>query len=142
MTVKLVNICPIFISEDVEKTLNYYRDKLGFKYAAHLDKEEKFGTLYKDDIEIVVVEKKKGNILSNRKRFGSGFDAYIDTEEVKQLDVLYAEFLKKGVKIVEKPHMTDYGSYEFLIEDIDGRLIGFGRIAKKEVFFKESNYLE
>ncbi len=56
MTVKLVNICPIFISEDVEKILNYYRDRLGFKYTAHLDKEEKFGTLNRDDIEIVVIE--------------------------------------------------------------------------------------
>lgn len=89
MTVKLVNICPIFISDDVEKTLRYYKEKLGFKYAAHLDKEEKFGTLYRDDIEIVVVEKKKGEILNNRKRFGSGFDAYIDTKEVQQLDELY-----------------------------------------------------
>lgn len=38
--------------------------------------------------------------------------------------------------------MTAYGSYEFLIEDIDGRLIGFGRVSNEETFFKDSNYLK
>ena len=32
--------------------------------------------------------------------------------------------------------MTPYGSYEFVLEDIDGRRVGIGRIADEDVFFK------
>lgn len=137
--VKLVNLCPVFISDDVRKSVEFYSDKLGFKVAKHYDKDENFATLYRDSIEIVVVQSKFGEILSNSKRHGAGYDAYIDPDTVDGVDVLYQEFLSKGVNIVSKPKITDYGSYEFVIEDIDGRLIGIGRIRDNNVFFKNSN---
>lgn len=31
------------------------------------------------------------------------------------------EFLLKDVKVIEEPRKTDYGSYEFVTEDIDGK---------------------
>jgi hypothetical protein len=33
--------------------------------------------------------------------------------------------------------MTPYGCYEFVVEDIDGRLIGIGRIRDQNVFFND-----
>jgi hypothetical protein len=32
--------------------------------------------------------------------------------------------------------MTPYGCYEFVIEDVDGRRIGVGRVKDEVVFFK------
>ena len=32
--------------------------------------------------------------------------------------------------------MTAYGSYEFVLEDSDGRRIGIGRVKDKDVFFR------
>ena len=40
--VKLTNLCQVFISENVKKTINFYVEKLGFKYANHYDKIEYF----------------------------------------------------------------------------------------------------
>jgi len=140
--VKLTNICPVFISDDVKRTTEYYVNVLGFACAAHFDKTDNFATLYRDSVEIVVVQKKKGTIESNSKKYGNGFDAYIDTDTVEGVDLLYDEYLNKDVCMVKKPEMTDYGSYEFVIEDIDRRNIGFGLIANKEIYFKDSNYLE
>jgi len=37
--------------------------------------------------------------------------------------------------------MTDYGSYEFVFKDIDGRNIGAGLIADKIKYFEDSNLL-
>jgi hypothetical protein len=31
--------------------------------------------------------------------------------------------------------MTEYGSYEFVVEDVDGRLIGIGRVRDRGTFF-------
>lgn len=56
-SVRLTNICPVFVSEDVKKTVNYYVETLGFKYANHFDKIDNFATVYRDEIEIVIVQK-------------------------------------------------------------------------------------
>ncbi|GAA0086417.1 hypothetical protein UT300007_28570 [Clostridium sp. CTA-7] len=140
--VKLINVCPVFISEDVQKTVDFYAEKLGFKFAAHYDKSDNFATIYRDSIEFVIVQSKFGQIQSNTKRYGAGYDAYIDTDTVGGVDIIYEEFVSKGVHIVSKPHKTDYGSYEFVIEDIDKRLIGIGLIYSNQTYFKNSNYLD
>jgi predicted lactoylglutathione lyase len=140
--VKLTNICPVFVTDDVIKTTEYYVNTLGFKYARHFDKADKFATLYRDAIEIVVVQKLKGIIQSNIERYGNGFDAYIDTDTVEGVDIIYKEYQEKKVKIVTKPRNTDYGSYEFTFEDVDGRIIGIGLIENNDQYFEDSNLLE
>ncbi len=140
--VKLTNVCPVFVSEDVKRTTEYYVDVLGFKYASHFDKAAQFAALYRDSIEIVVVQKQKGSVESNQKRYGNGFDAYIDPDTLEGVDIIFHEFQEKRVKIIAEPGITDYGSYEFVFEDIDGRVIGVGLIANKDKFFENSNYLE
>lgn len=137
--VKLINLCPVFVSEDVRKTVNFYVEKLGFKFAAHYDKIDNFATIYRDSIEFVIVQSKFGKVESNTKRYGAGYDAYIDTDTVDGVDIIYEEFVSNGVKIVAIPRKTDYGSYEFVIEDIDGRLIGIGLIYSNQIYFENSN---
>jgi len=46
------------------------------------------------------------------------------------------------VKIISEPTKTDYGSYEFVFEDCDGRQLGIGLIKSKEKYFKGSNFLD
>ncbi len=132
---KLVNCAGVFVTPDVERTAAYYREVLGFRVVQHYENVEKFAALYRDEVEIVVVQAQYGEVLSNRRRYGAGYDAYLDPEEVEGVDPLYAEWKANGARIVSPPAMTPYGSYEFVLEDIDGRLIGVGRIKRKEVFF-------
>ena len=132
-------ICPVFICNDIKKTLAFYVNILGFRYADHLDNIERFATIYRDSIEIILVEKEKGNIESNIARYGSGEDAYICPDTIESVDELYSEFVEKNVKIVYKPELKSYGSYEFSIEDNDGRIIGIGRIKERKAFFLKSN---
>lgn len=138
--VKLINACPVFISNDIRRTVKFYIEKLGFKSATHYDKIDNFATIYRDSIEFVIVQSKFGEIESNTKRYGSGYDAYIDPDTVNGVDIIYKEFKSKDVKIVSEPKMTDYGSYEFVLEDIDGRFIGIGRIYDNKTYFENSNF--
>jgi catechol 2,3-dioxygenase-like lactoylglutathione lyase family enzyme len=137
---KLVNAVITFITTDVKKTATYYHDVLGFRVVLHYDNAEPFAAMYRDSVEIVVVQAKFGEILPNRTRFGAGYDAYLDPETVEGVDEFYKEWKGKGAKIAIEPFMTPYGSYEFVIEDIDGRLIGVGRIKEKDVFFEGRDY--
>jgi catechol 2,3-dioxygenase-like lactoylglutathione lyase family enzyme len=137
---RLVSLCPVFISPNIEKTVDFYTEKLGFKSAKHYDKAENFATLYRDSIEFVIIQAKSGEMTFTNQRNGPGNDdAYIVTATPEGVDPLYEEFKSQGVKILAEPHETDYGSYEFAIEDIDGRRIGIGIIFNKIVYFKDSD---
>jgi hypothetical protein len=124
----------VFVAPDVQRTAGYYRDMLDFRVVEHFDKEEKFAALYRDEIEIVVVQAQFGYVTSNRERYGAGYDAYIDPEDLEAVDALYWEWKEKGVTMVNPPVFTPYGCYEFVFEDIDGRRIGIGRIKHNQLF--------
>ncbi|MGD0173421.1 MAG: VOC family protein [Anaerolineales bacterium] len=136
---RLSNAAIVFVAPDARKTAAYYRDVLGFRIVEHYDKAEPFASLYRDTVEIIVVQAKFGSVVSNTGRYGAGYDAYLDPEDVAGVDVLYTELKEKGAVIESPPAMTPYGSYEFVVEDIDGRRIGIGRIKEEGVFFKDAN---
>ncbi len=136
---RLVSACPVFVSPDVRATVAFYTEKLGFRAAKHYDKIESFATLYRDEIELVIVQAGQGAVESNFQRYGAGYDAYIDTAAPEGIEAIYAEFKNRGVKIVAKPHKTAYGTYELVIEDCDGRRIGFGRIYDAAVYFADAD---
>jgi len=138
--IKLVNICPIFLTDDVIKTTDYYVNKLGFKYAKNYNTKDNFAAVYRDSIEIIIVQKRTGKIESNNEKYGNGYDAYIDTDTLEGINELFEEFKRNKVKIIKEPYMTEYGSLEFVFEDIDGRNIGVGLISDEKTFFKDSNY--
>ncbi len=132
----LDNIAPVFVSADVRRTAEYYRDVLGFELVENYKNAEPFATLYRDSVEIVVVQAARGEVESNAQRYGAGFDVYLDPEELAGVDLMYEELRGKGASIGAAPAMTPYGSYEFVLEDIDGRRIGIGLIKDEGVFFK------
>ena len=135
---RLAAVCPVLVSADIQRTVKYYVEVLGFWSARHYDRVETFAALYRDAIEFVIVQAKHGQVESNARRFGAGYDAYINPATVSGVDLIYDEYRTRGVKILQAPRLTDYGSYEFVIEDIDGRQIGIGRVQEEGTFFKES----
>lgn len=134
---KLVSAVVVFVVPDVRKTAAYYREVLGFQVVEHFDEEEKFAALYRDSIEIIVVQSKYGEVVSNQERYRAGYDAYLEPEEIEDVDTLYTEWKEKGATIVHSPGLTPYGCYEFALKDIDGRRIGICRIEQDDVFFRE-----
>ena len=136
---KLDNVAPILVSLDVRRTAEYYRDVLGFEVVEHYESVEPFVTLYRDSVELVVVQAARGRIESNYARYGAGYDVYLDPENVAGVDLFYEELRGKGARIAAAPAMTPYGSYEFVLEDVDGRRIGIGRIKGEGVFFKRKS---
>jgi len=136
--VRLVNIAAVLVSADAAKTAEYYHNIMGFRMVKNFDCREKFAALYRDDIEIIIVQLKHGKVQSNHQKYGAGYDVYITPDTVEGVDLIYAELRDKGAKIKSAPQMTEYGSYEFVVEDIDGRLIGIGQIKNKERFFKNT----
>jgi len=115
----------MFPSEDMNRTSEFYVEKMGFRRVDYMDSKEPHICLYRGDTEIVVSGITNGaSLVPNREMYGYGADAYFITDEQ---DALYEEFSKNGVAVVEPLHMTDYSNYEFKVRDIDGRDLIFGR---------------
>jgi uncharacterized glyoxalase superfamily protein PhnB len=133
---RLVNVAPVLLSTDARKTAEYYHSVLGFEVVQHYDAAEPFAALYRDGVEIIVVQAKHGNVEPNAVRFGAGYDIYLDPADLEEVDLLHAELERQGARILQSPRLTPYGSYEFVVEDLDGRRIGIGRIKDNDVFTK------
>jgi catechol 2,3-dioxygenase-like lactoylglutathione lyase family enzyme len=133
---RLDNVAPVLVTPDIRRTAAYYRDVLGFRVVEHFDAEEAFAATYRDRVEILLVQARHGDVVPNRVRHGAGFDVYLDPDTIQGVDDFCAEVRARGAVIHTEPRMTAYGSYEFVVEDIDGRLIGIGRIRDQDVFFR------
>ncbi|MEH7456608.1 glyoxalase [Bacillus pseudomycoides] len=113
----------IFPTPDIIKTANFYEQKMGFKAVQYMDVNEPHICLYRDTTEIILTKSNRQKVIPNRDLYGYGYDAYFITINQEELQ---KEFIKSNVKIVRSLDKTDYNNKEFVIEDIDGRWIGFG----------------
>jgi catechol 2,3-dioxygenase-like lactoylglutathione lyase family enzyme len=113
----------IFPTPDIIKTAFFYEKKLGFKAIWDLDANEPHICLYRDSTEIILTKSNGQKVIPNRELYGYGYDAYFIT---KNHEKLLEELIIANVKIVRSLDNTDYNNKEFVIEDIDGRWIGFG----------------
>lgn len=119
----LLGLSCIFPVSDIKKTAEFYISKLEFRKVEYLAVKEPHICLYRDNVEIILLQSNTDKVLPNRQLYGYGYDAYLYTENQEQLE---KEFTAKGVKVIKRLHTTDYQNKEFVIEDSDGRWLAFG----------------
>ena len=121
---ELTGLSCIFPVPDIRKTARFYTDSLGFRAVEYVDCEEPHICLYRDKTEIILLKANTDRVFTNRELYGYGYDAYLYTSEMEELE---KQLRRNRVKIARPLSMTDYKNREFVIEDIDGRWIAFGR---------------
>ena len=113
----------LWFSSIFVKTADFYVQKLGFKAVEFLNAQEPHICLYKDDVEIILTDSKGKKVVPNRELYGYGYDVYIIVDSQEELQ---EEFDRKNLKVVKRISVTDYNNKELVLEDIDGRWLGFG----------------
>lgn len=121
---ELTGLSCIFPVPDIRKTARFYTDSLGFRAVGYVECEEPHICLYRDKTEIILLKANTDRVFTNRELYGYGYDAYLYTSEMEELE---KQLRRNRVKIARPLSMTDYKNREFVIEDIDGRWIAFGR---------------
>ncbi len=101
---------------------------MGFKAVPYMESKEPHICLYRDSTEIILTNSNGKEVVPNRILYGYGYDAYFITDNQEELQ---EEYNNSGVKIVRSLSNTDYSNKEFVIEDIDGRWIAFGKKTKQ-----------
>lgn len=113
----------VFPTPDIQRTAAYYVGTLGFRAVEYLDAQEPHICLYRDTTEIILTQARAERVFPQRELYGYGYDGYFIADEQAALE---QAFLAKGAKIVRPLQDTDYHNLEFVVEDIDGRWLGFG----------------
>ena len=115
-------IVPVFFTTDIQWTLSFYTEGLGF---------ECVGTWHDPPVYAVVVRDHHAIHLRCApppqprpdKYEEELLDAYFYVEDA---DALHAEYAARGVEILRAPADMPWNTREFVVKDCDGRLLAFG----------------
>jgi len=127
---RLESVCPFFIVKDIEASIAFYVDKLGFKVSFKgPDDDPYFGIVERDGawfmLKAITPDVQP---VPNHTRHGwARWDAYVYVPEV---DALYEEFKSQGIVFDSPLDVNSDNLRGFEILDSDGYRLYFGRIAK------------
>lgn len=122
----LKKLTPNFMVEDVRKTLDFYRDVLGFETVTTVDDGDEIGfaIVQRDDVEMMF--QSRASLSENVPALtGSAIGASQTLLiEVSGIEQLY-EQVRGKVEIVVDMHKTFYGTQEFYFRDVNGYILSF-----------------
>ncbi|EGY02459.1 Glyoxalase/bleomycin resistance protein/dioxygenase [Nitrospirillum viridazoti Y2] len=121
----LNGMAPFFIVRDVEASVAFYRDALGFT-VTHLAPEEApfFAIVARDGAMLFLKSVGVAPLPNPARAADARWDSYVNTDEP---DALAAEFQARGVVFSVPLQDTDDGLRGFELRDPDGYTLFFGR---------------
>jgi len=120
-------LSPTLAVRDMKKTIEFYRDVLGFKLglvfpdAGNLQTAE-YADLSKDGMVVMFIPARNVGIGSEDK-LGAGVNFYMEIDG--KVDDYYAEVESKGAKIAAEIRDEPFGIRDFTTEDVDGYQLTF-----------------
>jgi catechol 2,3-dioxygenase-like lactoylglutathione lyase family enzyme len=121
----LERMCPFFIVSGVDRSMAFYRDKLGFESWHQQPERDPFFAIVGRDGAMLFIKSGRAEPVPNRKRDPEmRWDAYVS---VNDPDALAREFADRGVVFSTPLGDTHDGLRGFEIADPDGYLLFFGR---------------
>src|SRR5688572_19238982 len=118
---RLTSLAPQFLVDDLDRSIAYYHDTLGFDFG------EPWGSFYaiglRDGLELHLKKAPKDTEEQNREHENEHLDA---AAGVDGIEMFYDQCVAKGAKIIRPLTSTDWGTKDFYVEDPDGNIISFG----------------
>jgi catechol 2,3-dioxygenase-like lactoylglutathione lyase family enzyme len=115
--VNLTDAAAVLVVEDVARSLDYYRDRLGFEGQAY----------EQDPTNYAYASRGRCNVhLARGDPHPNGFfDVYVYVDDV---DGLHEELVARGAEVLNAPLQTEYGLREIRVRDPDGYVLAFGKL--------------
>jgi catechol 2,3-dioxygenase-like lactoylglutathione lyase family enzyme len=118
-------ISPFFIVSNVDRTVAFYRDRLGFEVTFQEPEQNPFFAVIRRDGAQLLVKSVDAPPLPNSRRDGAArWDAYVYAPDP---DALAAEFSAHGAAFSVPLQDTHDGLRGFEMHDPDGYVLFFGR---------------
>ena len=122
-------ISPALAVRDMKKTIEFYRDSLGFNMVMAFPDADNpgYAELSKDGMALMFILAKDCAIGSEEK-LGVGVNLYMQIDG--DIDEYYQELKKRGVKIAVDIADEPYGIRDFTVEDVNGYQLTFNQVSK------------
>lgn len=121
---KLLTQAPVLLVADLQKSVAYWRDCLGFN-ARLWGEPADFAILKRDTCFLMLSQAPADHeVTPNWKIVPNMWNAYFWVDDAK---AIYEEFMANGAKIDYTLNTKPYNVLEFGIQDLDGHDIAFGQ---------------
>ena len=122
---RLIASAPVLLVKDVVTAANHYRDAMGFTYDKFHGDPPCFVILRRDGMYVMLKQATDPkHIVPHWTVSDATWNMYFWVSDV---ELLYAEFIRRGAKIDYEICNQPYGCREFGTQDLDGHDIGFGQ---------------
>ncbi|MEM7563878.1 MAG: VOC family protein [Pseudomonadota bacterium] len=119
----LKSISPQFLVSDLEDSITYYREKLGFD--TNIRYEDYYASVVRDGAEIHLKRSEQLPGERDHRKENEHLDAYVVVEDV---ETVFKEFVGLGANIWRDLEIRPWGVQDFYVEDLDGHILCFGQL--------------
>jgi predicted enzyme related to lactoylglutathione lyase len=120
----LTGISPVLLVADLERSVAYYRDQLGFSCVTYGDPPD-FATADREGATLLLaLAEDASRLVPHWQIVDKMWNVYIRCDDA---DALYAEVQKRGAGIDYTISDAPHGFREFGVQDPDGHDIAFGQ---------------
>lgn len=120
----IVAIVPQFFSSDLEKTLHFYNEKLGFKTKFKYGNPIFYAGATRDGHSIYFRHTADLPPTAPNKYGDELLDSYFIVSDIQEL---YREYSENAVEFHREISEMPWNFTEFVVRDVDGRLLCFGQ---------------
>jgi catechol 2,3-dioxygenase-like lactoylglutathione lyase family enzyme len=113
----LVGAATVFVVADINKSLAYYRDALGFQITFQYGEPLFYACLCRDEVALHLLAASE----TKRSPGQGGLCVF-----VKDVDAVHAELVERGAKVIKAPQDYAYGMRDFDLVDLDGNRLIYG----------------
>jgi predicted enzyme related to lactoylglutathione lyase len=121
---RLTGVSPVLLVSDLERSVAFYRDLLGFECTLHGDPPG-FAVAVRDDAILLLSLAPPGaQLVPHWQVVEKMWNAYVRVDDA---DAIYAEVQERGCSIDYTIYDAPHGFREFGVTDPDGYDIAFGQ---------------
>jgi predicted enzyme related to lactoylglutathione lyase len=119
----------VLIVEDVQRALEYYRDRLGFDTSHYEKLPEHYGYASRDGCHVHFARFHGARPRPNHEAAPPDmFDIYFYVDDV---DASHAELVERGADVMQKPTDQGYGLRDIRVRDPHGYILAFGKVLER-----------
>src|SRR5206468_7340358 len=127
---KLLRHAAYFPVSDVERSMAFYIETLGFRCEYSAGSPLQFAICSRDDLAVMLRRIADTDLIVPIEKQGGSWDAFFWVDDA---EALHAELTSKQADIVYGPLVQDsYQMLEFAVRDCDGHVLGFGETLARE----------
>jgi len=117
----MVGAATVFVVSDIARSIEHYQDALGFKVTFQHGQPTRYACLCRDEVALHLLAAHE-----TRQLPGNGGICVF----VRDVDLVHAELIERGAKVIKPPSDYDYGMRDFDVVDLDGNHLTFGMESK------------